>query len=141
MSQPSDPHCIFCKIVAGQIPCHKVHEDELTLAFLDVFPLARGHLLLIPKAHYPTLELLPPELAGATAAIFPRLGKALVAATGAAGWNLLQNNGQAAGQVVHHVHFHFIPRVAGDSLGYRWPAGKLDSAETPVLVAALRAAM
>lgn len=136
---PTDPGCIFCKIVAGQIPCHKLYEDAQTLAFLDIGPLSRGHCLIIPKAHYTTIDQMPGDLVGACAALLPRLSRAVVAATGVAGWNILQNNGQIAGQAVHHVHFHIIPRAEGDSLGYRWPAGKLDSADAQRLVQAITA--
>ncbi len=80
----NDPNCIFCKIAAGVIPCHKIFEDERLLAFLDVGPLSRGHTLIIPKDHYRTIDELPEELAGACGAIVPRLSRALVAATGCA---------------------------------------------------------
>lgn len=127
MTHPADPNCIFCKIVAGQIPCWKLHEDEQVLSFLDIGPLSRGHCLIIPKAHHVTLETVSEELAAACTRVAPRLGRAVRDVTGTAGWNLLQNNGTVAGQVVMHVHFHIIPRVEGDGLGFRWPAGKLDA--------------
>ncbi len=129
-----EPSCIFCKIVAGEIPAYKLYEDDHVLAFLDVGPLSRGHSLVIPKGHYPTLDLMPDSLAGACASLLPRLGKAVVATTGAPGWNVLQNNGPIAGQEVMHVHFHIIPRSEGDSLGYRWSAGKLDSQDAQTLL-------
>lgn len=131
-SNPSD--CIFCRIVAGQVPCHRVWEDEHALAFLDIGPLARGHTLVIPRVHHVRLDQMPPDLAGHCAAAAARIGPAVVAATGASGWNLLQNNGAEAGQVVMHVHFHIIPRRRDDGLGYRWPAGKLDAGEADDLV-------
>jgi len=123
-----DPSCIFCKIVAGQIPCHKVFEDPDTLAFLDIGPLAEGHLLVIPKEHYGRLDQMPPELAGRVMAHLPRLSRIVSQVTGQQGFNILQNNDMVAGQLVPHVHFHIIPRRAGDGLGYRWnkteyPAG------------------
>lgn len=136
---PRDPACVFCRIVAGEIPCHRLHEDDHLLAFLDIGPLSRGHTLVIPKAHHLTLGDLPPELAGRCAALAARLGPAIARAVHAPGWNLLQNNGSAAGQVVLHVHFHIIPRREGDGLGYRWPAGRLDPAEAPRLIEAIRA--
>lgn len=138
-TQPSDPGCIFCKIVAGQIPCHKLYEDAHLLAFLDIGPLSRGHSLVIPKAHYATLDKMPDDLAASCAALLPRLSRALVAATGTGAWNVLQNNGSVSGQVVPHVHFHLIPRREGDGLGYRWPAGKLDAADAKTLIDAIRA--
>lgn len=133
MSQLFDPTCIFCKIAAGQIPCHKLHEDAQVLAFLDIAPLSRGHLLVIPKAHYATIDQMPPELLSACTAILPRLSKAVVEVTGVKGWNILQNNGRIAGQAVDHVHFHLIPRALNDGLGFRWPAGKLSPQEAALL--------
>ena len=131
---PANPDCIFCKIVAGQIPSHKLYEDEKVFSFLDVGPLSRGHCLVIPKAHYVTIDLMPDDLAAACLAVAPRISRALVIATQAAGWNILQNNGSVAGQAVGHVHFHLIPRTDGDGLGFRWPAGKLDTDDAAKLV-------
>lgn len=142
MSQPTtpatDPTCIFCKIIAGSIPSHRVYEDERVVAFLDVAPLAAGHVLVVPRAHAARLDDLSPADAGACAAAAARVGAAVVRHGGAAGWNLLQNNGAAAGQVVMHVHFHVIPRREGDGLGYRWPAGKLDGETAASTAAAIR---
>ena len=126
--------CIFCKIVNGQIPCHKVYENETALAFLDIGPLSRGHCLIIPKAHYARLDETPIDVVAACASLLPQLGQAVVTATGAAGWNVLQNNGPVAGQEVHHVHFHIIPRNEDDGLGFRWLAGKLNPDEATKLV-------
>ena len=122
----ADPNCIFCKIVAGQIPCHKLYEDADVLAFLDIAPLSQGHCLIVPKAHYETMDQAPDGLITACSALAPRLSRAVLKATGARAWNFLQNNGQIAGQAVAHIHFHIIPRAPGDGLGFRWPAGKLD---------------
>ncbi len=116
--------CIFCKIVSGDIPSLKIFEDKKVLAFLDIGPLADGHLLVIPKNHYEKLDEMTEEDITAIAAVLPRLAKALIQATGAEGYNLLQNTGECAGQVVKHVHFHLIPRKPNDGLGYRWPAKK-----------------
>lgn len=132
-----DANCIFCKIVAGDIPCHKLYEDDNVLAFLDVGPLSRGHCLVIPKAHHVTLDQMPDELAGACAKVLPRLSRAVIKATGVKDWNILQNNGPLSGQAVGHVHFHIIPRVADDGLGFRWPAGKLEGDDAKVLVKAI----
>lgn len=126
-------------IVAGQIPCHKLYEDDHVLSFLDVGPLCEGHCLVIPKAHHVTIDELPDGVAGACAAAVGRVSRAVIAATGVSGWNVLQNNGPVAGQVVGHVHFHIIPRREGDALGYRWPAGKLEGDRATQLVAAITA--
>lgn len=138
VNYPTDRSCVFCKIVAGEIPCHKLYEDERVLAFLDVGPLSEGHALVIPKGHYETLDTVPAEDAAAMMRIVPSLSAAIMRATGATAWNLLQNNGSAAGQAVSHVHLHIIPRVAGDSrdrptpgsgLPFGWPAGEVDHDE------------
>lgn len=120
----TDRDCIFCKIVAGKIPAVKVLEDDAAVAFLDVAPLAEGHLLLIPKAHAATIDELSAEQAGAVLKHLPALVKAVQAATGCEGVNLLQNNGSVAHQVVMHVHFHIIPRSRGDAFAFNWPAGR-----------------
>lgn len=118
----SDAGCIFCRIARGEIPCMKVYEDAAALAFLDISPLAEGHLLVIPKAHAERLDQMSAdEVAGVTRHL-PRLARAVMAATGAGDFNVLQNNGRSAQQSVGHVHFHIIPRREGDPLGYRWPA-------------------
>ena len=117
-----DPDCIFCKIIRGEIPCQRVFENEHLLAFLDINPLATGHTVVIPKHHAERLEDLSADQAAELARSFGRLAQAVVLIVGGEGYNILQNNGSAAGQVVPHVHFHIIPRRAGDGLGYRWNA-------------------
>ncbi len=116
--------CIFCKIIAGQIPSLKVHEDADCLAFLDIGPLADGHTLLVPKQHFSRIVDVPAAIVSSMALQLPRLAAAILRTTGAEGLNVLQNNGTAAGQVVEHVHIHLIPRRGGDGLGFRWNAGK-----------------
>lgn len=129
--------CIFCKIIAGEIPCWKLYDDEHVLAFLDIGPLCEGHCLIIPKKHYVTIDQMPAAEAAACMAVVPKLSEAVVAATGAAGWNVLQNNHQVAGQAVDHVHIHIIPRNEDDGLGFRWPAGELDKDAAKKLQAAI----
>jgi histidine triad (HIT) family protein len=114
--------CVFCNIASGQIPSLKVFEDETTFAFLDINPLAEGHLLVIPKKHYASLPDMPADQIEALTRHFPRLMRAVMDAVGADGCNILQNNGRSAGQEVNHVHWHVIPRKADDGLGYRWNA-------------------
>src|SRR5687767_5781825 len=96
---------VFSKILAGTIPCHKVYEDEQVLAFLDVNPIARGHTLIIPKEPAETLDKLSDDAAAAIGRVLPRIARAVLAATGATAFNVLQNNGPAAHQAVFHVHF------------------------------------
>src|SRR5436190_1945833 len=121
---------IFDKILEGEIPCHRVYEDEHVLAFLDVGPLAEGHTLVIPKERAVKLHELSAAAAAALGRVLPRLCRAIVAATGVDDYNVLQNNGAAAHQAVPHVHFHIIPKPAGggEGLGIGWPAGRLESA-------------
>lgn len=121
----STSESIFTKIVAGEIPSWKIYEDEHVYSFLDIGPLSKGHTLIVPKKYYRTLDELPDDVAAALGVAVKKVGKAVAEATGCQGWNVLQNNGRLAGQVVEHVHFHIIPRNEGDGLGYRWPAGKL----------------
>ncbi len=121
--------CIFCKMVAGEVPSSKVYEDDYCLAFMDIGPLAPGHLLVIPKGHYERLWEMDTDTAKGIAEQLGPLSKAVTEASGAEGCNLLQNNGQASGQVVMHVHFHIIPRKTGDGLGYRWNAGQYAEGE------------
>lgn len=121
------PETIFSKIIRGEIPCHKVYEDEHVLAFLDIGPLSTGHTLLIPKEAKAHLHELSDESAAALGRVLPRLCRAVMRATGCTAYNVLQNNGRAAHQVVDHVHFHVIPRFEGAGLGLTWNAGKLDA--------------
>src|SRR5215470_12689140 len=101
---------IFGKIIRGEIPCHRVFEDDHVLAFLDINPLSRGHTLVIPKEPAETLDALSDDAAAAIGRVMPRIARAVLAATGARHYNVLQNNGIAAHQAVMHVHFHIIPK-------------------------------
>ncbi|WP_285906061.1 HIT family protein [Pseudodesulfovibrio pelocollis] len=118
--RPKDRDCIFCKIVEGAIPCARVLETEHVLVFLDIAPVHPGHALVVPKGHYPTLMDLPAELGADLTDALSRVGRAVMEATAADGLNLMQNNFEAAGQLVHHAHFHLIPRHSGDGLTL-WP--------------------
>lgn len=118
---------IFSKIIRGDIPCHKVYEDDHVLAFLDIFPLSHGHTLVIPKRAVATLDQLPDDDAAALGRALPRLCRAVMEVTGCTAYNVLQNNGPLAHQAVFHVHFHIIPKHdKASGLGITWPAGKLD---------------
>ena len=122
---------IFLKIIAGDIPCHKVFENADILAFLDVAPLSLGHTLVIPKEPAATIDQLSDNSAAALGRVLPRISRAVVRATGAVGFNILQNNGPAAHQAVMHVHFHIIPKFLnkneGSGLDIRWAAGTLSN--------------
>ncbi|MSQ47608.1 MAG: HIT family protein [Deltaproteobacteria bacterium] len=129
---------IFTKIIAGEIPCFRVYEDDKVLAFLDISPLSRGHTLVIPKEPAETLDQLSEESAAALGRVLPRLGRAILRATGATAFNILQNNGAIAHQVVMHVHFHVIPKYAdGAGLGLQWPARSLGADEGKALAIAI----
>ncbi|GAB6124359.1 HIT family protein [Humidesulfovibrio idahonensis] len=108
--------CIFCKIIAGEIPSAKIYDHGGIYAFLDIAPVNKGHALVVPKKHYATLFDVPPDLGRELTTALQVVGRAVMAATGAAGLNLGMNNFEAAGQLVHHAHFHLIPRHAGDGL-------------------------
>jgi len=127
---------VFDKIIRGEIPCHKLYEDEQVLAFLDVAPLSFGHALVIPKERAKTLDLLSDDSAAAIGRVLPRLCRALKHITGVSAFNVLQNNESLAHQAVFHVHFHIIPKPDEKSgLGVAWPAGKLDAAQGAELAA------
>ena len=123
------PETIFDKILRGEIPCHKLYEDDQVLAFLDIAPLSFGHALVIPKERARTLDLLSDAASAALGRVLPRLCRALKKLTGVSAFNVLENNESLAHQAVFHVHFHIIPKPDEPSgLGVRWNAGKLDQA-------------
>ncbi|MBP9947594.1 MAG: HIT family protein [Vicinamibacteria bacterium] len=124
---------IFGKIIAGEIPCHRVYEDGHVLAFLDVSPLSPGHTLVIPKEAVATLAQLSDDSAAAIGRVLPRIARAVLAATGATDFNVLQNNGASAHQAVFHVHFHIIPKVAGQGLGIDWQPIKTEGPDLKAL--------
>jgi len=131
---------IFSKIIRGEVPCHKVYEDEHVLAFLDIGPLSAGHTLVIPKEEKATLDELSDDASAAIGRVLPRICRAVQSVTGCRAFNVLQNNGPLAHQAVMHVHFHIIPRFDdGSGLGIRWSAGKLDSEEARRLAEAISA--
>jgi histidine triad (HIT) family protein len=132
---------IFARILRGEIPCHKVHEDEHVLAFLDINPLSPGHTLVIPKEPAETLDQLSDDSAAAIGRVLPRLARAVMAATGATAYNILQNNGAGAHQAVMHVHFHIIPKIESAGLGIGWRPGALSTDAARELAAKIVAAL
>ena len=133
-----DPACVFCKVLDGEIPAAKVFQDDACLAFLDIGPVADGHLLVVTAQHVETIDQLPPEQAAAALRNLPALVAAVRAVTGCEGVNVLQNNGEIAGQLVRHVHFPVIPRHAGDAFKYTWPAGTYAEGRADELAQAIR---
>ncbi|MBU6506398.1 MAG: HIT family protein [Alphaproteobacteria bacterium] len=115
-----DPNCIFCKIVAGQIPSFRLFEDVASLAFMDINPANEGHCLVIAKPHHPTLYDMPPDLLAAVSATVLKVAKAVEAALKPDGLNLVQSNGKGAAQSVPHFHVHVLPRRLGDNLKINW---------------------
>ena len=132
---------IFSKILRGDIPCHKVYEDDLVLAFLDIGPLSYGHTLIIPKEEVATLDQLSDETAAAIGRLLPRLSRAIKAVTGVEQFNILQNNGPMAHQAVFHVHFHIIPKMGEEGLGVGWNASPLDHDSVTDLLKSMHASL
>lgn len=132
---------IFDKILDGELPCHKVYEDDHVLAFLDINPLSAGHTLVIPKERKAFLHELSDDQSAAIGRVLPRLARAVMNATGATAYNILQNNGATAHQAVFHVHFHIIPRMDERGLGIGWSTTNLDHSTAPQLAAKIAAAI
>lgn len=120
MSHPVDHDCVFCRIVAGTIPCFRLFEDGATLAFMDINPAGEGHALAIAKGHWPTILDIPAQTVGAVAATAKRVATAVDAALKPDGVNLIQANGPGAAQSVPHFHIHVLPRRLGDGLAINW---------------------
>ena len=119
--------CIFCKIAKREIPSDVVYEDESTLAFLDISPASLGHTLVIPKAHAETLEKLNEKDLKSLIITVQKISKAISKIS--EGYNVLQNNKEVAGQIVHHAHFHIIPRKHGDGIHFNRPNPKFSEKE------------
>ncbi len=112
--------CIFCKIVAGQLPACRIYEDVDTLAFMDIGPIVPGHTLVIPKLHCDPLTATPPAILQKLILVVQTIAQAQLRAFKADGVNVMQANGKAAGQMVPHLHFHVIPRFATDGHHWNW---------------------
>ena len=125
----TDRDCIFCKIAAGEIPSATVYEDADFRVILDLGPASRGHALILPKNHYKDLCELDESVAARGLPLAGKLGAAMKRALGCAGFNVVQNNGTAAGQTVFHFHVHVIPRYEGGPEMVAWKPGKADPEE------------
>ncbi len=130
--------CIFCKMAAGEVPVTKIFEDDAVLAFLDIAPLSDGHTLLIPKQHCRSVHECPSDVLAAVASRLGEVARAVAVAMNAQGYNVLSNNGRAAGQVVEHLHFHIIPRHIGDGLLGSWPAGGYEEGRIDEIAAKIK---
>jgi histidine triad (HIT) family protein len=136
----ADPDCLFCKIVAGEIPATRIHEDERTIAFMDINPATRGHLLVVPREHYRDLMEIDAEDLAAVASTAQKVAKTMGERLGSDGVNLLNSCGRAAWQTVFHFHMHVIPRYADDPLHLPWVPGPGDPEQVKAAGEQLRAA-
>ena len=128
--------CVFCAIAAGEIPCFKVYEDDFALAYLDINPFAKGHTLVIPKAHAADVSEIGDDALKELVVRVKRVASHLKDALGCDGFHILQNNGEAAGQTVRHIHFHIVPRWNGDPIVFENRKG--DMGELAALAEKLR---
>jgi len=133
--------CLFCKMAAGQIPVTKIYEDDVILAFLDIGPVSDGHTLVIPKQHFERLHDCPSELLGQISSRLAKIAKAVSVAMDFEGYNVLCNNGKAAGQLIDHLHFHIIGRNIGDGIFNRWPSYKYQEGKIEEIAAKIRASL
>jgi len=137
----SDPDCIFCKIVSGAIPCFKIFENDDTLAFMDINPANDGHVLVIPKEHFPDVYSIPDGTLAAVAITARRVARAAGEALPMDGLNLVQCNGKGASQSVMHLHVHVLPRRLGDELKLNWGLRPGDMSRIEELAGRIRASL
>lgn len=135
-----DENCIFCKIANGEIPSATLYEDDDFRIILDLGPASKGHALLLPKEHYENLYMLPDELVAKALPVAKKMITKLTEVLGCDGYNVVQNNGETAGQTVFHFHMHLIPRYKGDQVGLGWKMGELTDEERDDILAKLREA-
>lgn len=133
--------CIFCKIVAGQIPCFKLYEDAHTLAFMDINPVNPGHCLVVPKSHYPNLFETDDQDMAHTMATVRKIARAVQKSLNPYGMNLLQANGPGAAQSVFHLHIHIIPRERDDDLRMNWGLKSGNKEEIAAIAEKIKAAI
>jgi len=129
---------VFCEIVAGNERAVKVYEDDICVAIMDIAPVNKGHLLVVPKKHYDTVFEMPFDEAAHVFGVACLMARAVKEAVGAEGVNILQNNGRAAWQHIFHVHVHVIPRWIGDRIEVYWPAERSDYDELEVIAAKIK---
>ncbi len=120
--------CLFCQIINGKVPSYKVYEDDKVFAFLDIAPVNYGHTLVVPKKHFANLEEIDEEYLSAVILAVKKIGASIKKNLGVEAYNATVNNGELAGQVINHLHFHIIPRHKGDNLKL-WPQGKYKDGE------------
>ena len=115
--------CVFCAVIGGEVPASVVYEDNVAVAFLDLFPVHPGHTLVVPRIHVTDLQDCPPDVAAHLFGVSATLASAVVQASDAAGFNVWTANGKVAGQEVFHLHLHILPRYENDTFGLRFPRG------------------
>lgn len=137
----TDANCIFCKIIAGEIPCFKVYEDDLTLSFMDINPANNGHVLVIPREHWRDVHAIPDDLIAAVSVTVKKIASAVAAALSPEGINLVQANGPGAAQSVPHFHMHVLPRRMDDGLKLNWGIVAGDMGRIEALAERIRSAL
>ncbi|GFI50689.1 MAG: HIT family protein [Dorea sp.] len=133
-----DENCIFCKLANGDIPTATLYEDEDFRVILDASPASKGHALIIPKEHYANLYELSDELASKVLVLAKKMITKLTDILGCDGYNIVQNNGEAAGQTVFHFHLHMIPRSKDDGVGLGWKMGELTEEDKGELLSKIK---
>lgn len=121
--------CIFCKIAGGEIPSTTIYENEEFRVFFDINPASRGHCLIVPKEHYSNIFEIDPEVAGRLFSLACVVARKLKEVLDCEGMNIVQNNGEIAGQTVFHFHLHLVPRYTGDTVNVKWVPGEADMEE------------
>ena len=130
--------CIFCKIIAGEIPSNTIYEDDIFKVILDASPASKGHALILPKEHYADIYDIDEEVAGKAMKLAKKLAGHMTEVLGCDGFNILQNNHEVAGQTVFHFHMHLVPRFIKDTVTVTWVPGQSDNEELDQLSKALR---
>ncbi len=131
-------NCIFCKIAAGDIPSATIYEDDDFRVILDIEPASKGHALILPKEHYANLYELPDELAAKALVVAKKVISKMTDIVGCDGYNVLQNNGETAGQTVFHFHMHLIPRYEKDDVTISWKQGTITEELKEEIVSKMR---
>ena len=134
-------NCIFCKIANGEIPAATLYEDDEFRVILDLGPASKGHALILPKVHVKNIYELPDELAGKVLVLAKKMATAMTEALECDGFNILQNNGETAGQTVFHFHMHLIPRYKEDNVKLTWVPGKLTDEIKEEILSSVRVAL
>lgn len=132
-------NCIFCKIASGEIPATTLYEDQDFRVILDLGPASKGHALILPKEHYANIYEIPEELAAKAMILAKKMAGVLTQALKCDGFNIVQNNGEPAGQTVFHFHMHLIPRYEGDDVGLTWNPGSLTEEDKEEILSKVKA--